>query len=172
MRFQAIAPTRPAKAIVSVTLPVATMPLATVAATFREMNAPAKFSTDAIAIALRGDRARVEIDEATTFAVSWKPFVKSKASAVPITITSRRVLCIAGRSCQATRSSGRSCGGLRHGTFHELAMSAAGPARAPRPAPLAVERPGEGVVGQAALERVLDLGPELGLTHRRQQLHA
>ena len=57
------------------------IPVATVAATFSEMNAPAKFSTAAIATAVRGDSARVEIDDATTLAVSWKPFVKSNASA-------------------------------------------------------------------------------------------
>ena len=34
-----------------------------------------------------GGIARVEIDVATTFAVSWKPFVKSKISAVATTIT-------------------------------------------------------------------------------------
>ena len=32
--------------------------------------------------AIRGDIARVEIDVATTFAVSWNPLVKSNASAV------------------------------------------------------------------------------------------
>ena len=44
--------------------------MAIVAATFSEMNAPAKFSTAASATAVRGDSARVEIDEATTLAVS------------------------------------------------------------------------------------------------------
>jgi hypothetical protein len=94
MRFQAIAPTRPAKAIVSVTFPASTIPPATVAATFREMNAPAKLSNEAMAIAARGDSARVEIVEATTLAVSWKPLVKSKTSAVPTTRTRRSVLCM------------------------------------------------------------------------------
>ena len=70
IRFQAIAPTAPAKAIVSVTAPVSTIPVATVAATLSEMNAPAKLSTEASAIAVRGDSARVEIEEATTLAVS------------------------------------------------------------------------------------------------------
>jgi hypothetical protein len=70
MRFHAIAPTRPAKAIVSVTSPACTIPVATVAATFSEMNAPAKLSTEARAIAVRGDSARVEIEDATTLAVS------------------------------------------------------------------------------------------------------
>ena len=36
--------------------------------------------------AIRGDIARVEIEVATTFAVSWKPFVKSNASAVATTM--------------------------------------------------------------------------------------
>ena len=68
--FQAIAPIRPAKATVRVTCAASTIPVATVAATFSEMNAPAKFKTDASATAARGDSARVEIEEATTFAVS------------------------------------------------------------------------------------------------------
>src|SRR3954470_23876465 len=41
-RFHAIAPTSPAKITVGVTTPASTMPLATVAATVIEMNAPAK----------------------------------------------------------------------------------------------------------------------------------
>ena len=62
------------------------MPVAIVAATASEMNAPTKFRTAAIVTARRGDSARVEIDVATALAVSWKPFVKSNASAVPTTI--------------------------------------------------------------------------------------
>src|SRR5947209_673922 len=80
IRFQAIAPTNPANAIVSVTLAASMMPVATVAATFSEMNAPAKLSSAAIPIAVRGDSARVEIEDATTFAVSWKPLVKSNTN--------------------------------------------------------------------------------------------
>src|SRR4051794_28472341 len=86
-RFQAIAPIKPAKTIVSVIASWSTKSLAIVAATAREMNAPTKFRTEARATAIRGGMARVEIDVATTFAVSWKPFVKSKASAVTTTIT-------------------------------------------------------------------------------------
>ena len=70
IRFHAIAPISPANATVSVTCPASTMPVATVAATFSEMNAPAKFRTEASATAVRGDSARVEIDDATTLAVS------------------------------------------------------------------------------------------------------
>src|ERR1700760_1016728 len=84
MMFQAIAPTSPANTTVIVTASVSTNPLATVVATFSEMNAPAKFSSDAAAIAGRGAIARVEIAVATTLAVSWKPLVRSNASAVAI----------------------------------------------------------------------------------------
>ena len=85
-RFHAIAPIRPAKTIAGVMRSASTMPLAIVAATSSEMNAPAKFRTAARLTASRGDSARVEIDVATALAVSWKPFVKSNASAVATTI--------------------------------------------------------------------------------------
>ena len=86
-RFQVIAPIRPAKTIVVVIRSASTMPLATVAATSSEMKAPTKLRIDAMVTATRGASARVEMDVATAFAVSWKPFVKSKASAVPTTMT-------------------------------------------------------------------------------------
>src|SRR3954471_2285735 len=86
-RFHAIAPTSPQKTTVVVTAPASTMPDPTVAATFSEMNAPAKFSTADRATAKRGDIARVDTEVAIAFAVSWKPFVKSNASAVTTTIT-------------------------------------------------------------------------------------
>ena len=65
-----------------------TMPVAIVAATLRETNAPAKFSTAAKITATRGESARVETLVAIEFAVSWKPFVKSKKSATATTATS------------------------------------------------------------------------------------
>src|ERR1700759_4409617 len=68
--FQAIAPTSPQNTTVVVTASVSTKPLAIVVATFSEMNAPTKFSSDANATACLGPIARVEIDGATTFAVS------------------------------------------------------------------------------------------------------
>src|SRR4051812_13372203 len=86
-RFQAIAPIRPAKTICGVMSAALTMPEAMVAATANDRNAPTKFSAEAIVTAARGPIARVEIDVATAFAVSWKPLVKSNASAVPTTIT-------------------------------------------------------------------------------------
>ena len=54
------------------------IPLPTVFATAVVTNAPARLATDATATAMRGDSARVETEVATAFAVSWKPFVKSK----------------------------------------------------------------------------------------------
>ena len=73
--FQTIAPTRPANTMGIVTRFWSTMPLAIVAATETEMNAPAKFRTAARVTATRGRSARVAIVVAIAFAVSWKPFV-------------------------------------------------------------------------------------------------
>ena len=87
-RFQVIAPTSPASRISSVIASGSTMPFATVAATLKEMKAPTKLRTAAIATAGRGESARVETLVAIEFAVSWKPFVKSKNSATATTTTS------------------------------------------------------------------------------------
>src|SRR4249919_2797983 len=87
IRFQAIAPINPAKTTVGVTTSGSTTSLATVAATEIEMKAPTKLSSEAIPIATWGRAAPVEIEVATTLAVSWKPLVKSKARSVPTTIT-------------------------------------------------------------------------------------
>ena len=46
------------------------IPVATVAATLSERKAPTKFSTETRVMAVRGASARVEIDDATTLAVS------------------------------------------------------------------------------------------------------
>ena len=86
-RFHAMAPIRPAKTTVVVTAPESTMPWATVAATLSEMKAPAKFRTADSSTAKRGDIARVETEVAIALAVSWKPLVKSNASAVTTTMT-------------------------------------------------------------------------------------
>ena len=85
-RFHVMAPISPANTTVGVMNSALTMPLAMVAATASEMNAPTKFRIAAIVTATRGGRARVEIDVATALAVSWNPLVKSKASAVAMTI--------------------------------------------------------------------------------------
>src|SRR3954454_15259690 len=93
--FQEIAPIRPANTVVVVIEPDSTMPLATTAATLIDRNAPAKFSSAASVTATRGGTARVEIDVATTLAVSWKPLVKSNASAVAMTSTMMMSFCTA-----------------------------------------------------------------------------
>ncbi len=86
-RFQMMPPARPAATTVRVTAPVSTRPLAMVAATARERNAPTKFSTPEIATAVRGPSAPVAMDVAIAFPVSWNPLVKSKARAVMTTRT-------------------------------------------------------------------------------------
>src|SRR4051812_46578462 len=85
-RFQKIAPISPANTMGSVIKSALTMPVAIVAATARDRNAPTKLSTEDRPTATRGDIARVEIDIATALAVSWNPLVKSNASAVATTI--------------------------------------------------------------------------------------
>src|SRR5919204_1848823 len=94
IRFQEIAPIKPAKTTVGVIASLETTSWAIVAATAREMNAPAKLSAAAYPTAIRGGIALVEIVVATTLAVSWNPFVKSNASAVPTTMTRMTSLCI------------------------------------------------------------------------------
>ena len=87
IRFQVIAPTRPASTTSSVIASGMTIPFAIVAATSRETNAPRKLRIAALITAARGDSARVETLVAIELAVSWKPFVKSKKSATTTTAT-------------------------------------------------------------------------------------
>ena len=87
-RFQMMPPASPAATTASVTSAVLTRPLAMVAATARDKNAPTKLSAPEIATAVRGPSAPVAIDVAIALPVSWKPLVKSKASAVKTTSTS------------------------------------------------------------------------------------
>src|SRR3954452_9554431 len=72
-RFHAIAPIRPAKTTVLVTAPESPMSWPTVAATLSERNAPTKLKIEAKPTATRGGMARVDIEVATTLAVSWNP---------------------------------------------------------------------------------------------------
>src|SRR6185295_4023379 len=89
-RFQVIAPTRPAITRLRVIASGSTMPLAIVAATSTETNAPRKLRTAALATARRGLKAPVETLVAIEFAVSWNPFVKSKKRAIATTAKSMR----------------------------------------------------------------------------------
>ena len=86
-RFQVIAPTSPARTTSSVITSALTIPVAIVAATSSETNAPRTLRKAALMTAARGDRARVETLVAIEFAVSWNPFVKSKNSATATTAT-------------------------------------------------------------------------------------
>ena len=95
-RFQTIAPIRPAKTVISVTVAALTIPVAIVAATASDRKAPTKFSVAAISTASRGGMARVDTDVAIEFAVSWKPLVKSNAIAVPTTIQRMTSECTTG----------------------------------------------------------------------------
>jgi len=85
MRFQVIAPTSPARMTLKVIVSGFTIPLAMVAATANDANAPAKFRIAARMTAVRGVSALVETLVAIALAVSWKPFVKSKKRAVAMT---------------------------------------------------------------------------------------
>ncbi len=89
IRFHVIAPRSAARTSSSPALPArtlgSTIPLAIVAATLIEMNAPAKLRTAEIITATFGFRAPVAIDVAIALAVSWKPLVKSNATAATIT---------------------------------------------------------------------------------------
>jgi hypothetical protein len=82
-RFQQIAPTRPPNTTVGVIAPASTIPPATVAATFNEINAPTQFRIAATPTASFGRSAPVAMLVAIAFAASWNP--KSKLSATATT---------------------------------------------------------------------------------------
>jgi len=88
-RSQKIAPARADRTTIWVTSAGSTIPLPIVVATWVETKAPTKFSPAAIRMALRMERARVEMHVAIAFAVSWKPLMKSNARAAKITSPSR-----------------------------------------------------------------------------------
>src|SRR5919199_1852990 len=88
-RFQAMAPITAASTVCSVASPVSMIPFPPVFAPAVVTKAPARFATAATRTAMRGESARVDTDVATAFAVSWKPFVKSKPSEATTTTTRR-----------------------------------------------------------------------------------
>src|SRR5579884_266544 len=93
-RFQAMAPSSPAITLsrlgrwsrVAMVLETALPKKSTV------IRAPIRLSTAESSTARRGERARVETEVAMALAVSWKPLVKSKATATTKVATSRTVL--------------------------------------------------------------------------------
>src|SRR5919201_280480 len=88
-RFQAMAPASAASSVCCVARFASMSPLATFFATAVVTKAPARLATAATSTAVRGVTARVPTEVAIAFAVSWKPFVKSKPSATTTTTTSR-----------------------------------------------------------------------------------
>src|SRR6476619_4157483 len=90
VKFHRMAPTRPAKITTGLMRVSSTRPPEIVFATWTDRKAPARFRHAATATAVLGRNAPVDIDVAMALAVSWKPFVKSKASAVTTTTTTIR----------------------------------------------------------------------------------
>jgi len=95
IRFQTMAPIRPAKMISGVICtppsPSRMIPPDTVFATSVERKAPTRLSTAARPTATLGRMAPVAIGVAIAFAVSWNPLVKSKTRASVMTSTTIRV---------------------------------------------------------------------------------
>lgn len=87
-RSHRIAEQRAEATVSCVILAVCTSPAPTVFATAVPDRAPRRFRTAAMPTAARGESTRVETEVAIAFAVSWKPFMKSKMTAR--TITARR----------------------------------------------------------------------------------
>ena len=82
IRFQAMAPTSPAKTTPIVTTAGSTTPLAMVVATLVPNTRKAtKLKNAAHTTAIRGDSTRVETTVAIELAASWKPLMKSNTSA-------------------------------------------------------------------------------------------
>ena len=86
-RFHMIAPARAAMMMCSSICPADfTISLPMVLATPVLYIAPAKFKKAAMMMASLGRIARVDTEVAMAFAVSWKPLMKPKTSANPITV--------------------------------------------------------------------------------------
>src|SRR3954471_16290579 len=113
-RFHRMAPTRPAKITTGLMSVSSTSPPEIVFATWTERKAPVRFRQAAIATAVLGRNAPVAIDVAMALAVSWKPFVKSKANAVSTTtMVSDRSMDLALLSCARNWVDRRRRGGAR-----------------------------------------------------------
>ena len=82
-------PTKPANTSSRVTRFASTRPLAMVAATAVDRNAPTRLSEALSTTATLGLSAPLAIEVAMALPVSWKPFVKSNANAVTTTMINR-----------------------------------------------------------------------------------
>jgi hypothetical protein len=96
IKFQMMPPQRPPNTTVRLMAPLLTSPLAIVAATLNDKKAPTRLRTPASTTAMRGGRAPVAIEVAMALPVSWKPLVKSKASATITTSTNVKLSFTAG----------------------------------------------------------------------------
>src|SRR5690242_14568845 len=110
VRFHKIAPTSPAKITTGLMSVSSTSPPEIVFATWTERNAPTRLRTPAITTATLGRSAPVAIEVAMAFAVSWKPFVKSKINAVRTTTTTIRDTYTAVPFGRPDAGTGRGCG--------------------------------------------------------------
>ena len=100
-----MAPIRPAKITPIDSASGSTTPVAIVAATtVPNTRKAAKLKKAAQMTASRGDRTRVDTTVAIELAASWNPLTKSKASAMPITMTTASVS-IDGQACFRTMAS-------------------------------------------------------------------
>ena len=95
-RFQTMPPTRPANTSSSDTMLESIRPLAMVAATAVDKNAPTRLSTADSATATLGFSAPLAMEVAMALPVSWNPLVKSNASAVMTTMIMRNKLMFTG----------------------------------------------------------------------------
>jgi hypothetical protein len=110
-RFQRIPPTSPARMMTSIGTPISPgtgapfepwmemILLLTVKATSIDKKAPSRFKIADKATAAFGLSAPVATEVAIALAVSWKPFVKSKASAVTTTTHKIKRASFTGTSC-------------------------------------------------------------------------
>src|SRR6185437_9459194 len=113
IRFHRIAPTSPAKITTGLMRVSSTSPPEIVFATWTERNTPTRLRQPAIATATLGLSAPVAIEVAMAFAVSWKPFVKSKINAVRTTTTTIRDSYTAVPFARPDAGTGRGCGVVR-----------------------------------------------------------
>src|SRR3954451_14739207 len=86
-RFHKMAPTSPAKITTGLMSVSSTSPPEIVLATWTDRKAPVRFRQAGTGTAVLGRNATDAIGVAMALAVSWKPFVKSKANAVTTTTT-------------------------------------------------------------------------------------
>jgi hypothetical protein len=88
-RSQTMAATRAEIIVICVIHATCTRPAPTILATAVPDNAPTIFSTAAIDTATLGDKTLVETEVAIALAESWKPFMKSNATARAMTTRSK-----------------------------------------------------------------------------------